>query len=68
MGREWQEMNALICDMCGCKLDQHRDRYVLRFQSVPTYRDARGDAYDLCMGCTEELRKRLNERNESHED
>lgn len=58
-------MNALICDLCGRKLDQHRDRYVLRFQSVPTYRDARGDAYDLCMSCTDKLRKRLNERRET---
>lgn len=58
-------MNALICDLCGCKLDQHRDRYVLRFQSVPTYRDARGDAYDLCMSCTEKLRNRLSERKDA---
>ena len=58
-------MNALICDLCGCKLDQHRDRYVLRFQSVPTYLDARVDAYDLCMRCTEKLRNRLSERKDA---
>lgn len=50
------------CDMCGKKLDQHRDRYILRFQSVPTYRDGRGTAYDLCPCCTKSLKDAMDER------
>ena len=49
----------MTCDICGKELDQHRDRYVVRFQSVPIYRDTNHEAYDLCLDCAEHLRKVL---------
>lgn len=55
-------VNRMTCDLCGKELEQHRDRYVLRFQSVPIYRDTNHEAYDLCVTCTERLREELGKR------
>ena len=54
-------VGGMTCAWCGKELDQHKDRYVIRFQSVPIYRDTNREAYDMCLGCAERLRKVLRE-------
>lgn len=57
--------NKMTCDLCGRELDQHKDRYVVRFQSVPLYRDTNHEAYDLCLECASSLRERFLARRKS---
>ena len=53
--------HRITCDMCGVELDRHRDRYVLRFQSVPVYRAAGSkSSYDLCLTCAARLKVELS--------
>ena len=61
-------VGGMTCDWCGKELDQHKDRYVIRFQSVPIYRDTNREAYDMCVECTERLRGELRRKRKKEEE
>lgn len=56
------------CDMCGTELPRHGERYILRVERVPAFREAGRGPFDLCPDCATALRARLesNREEEAH--
>lgn len=62
--REVVAVTFTACDVCGRPLEHHGDRYTLRIEHVPAYRDRRADhrLYDLCPQCAARMKVQLGRR------
>lgn len=55
-------MHKFMCDLCGKELEHHGERYMVRVEQVPAYRECHKCVWDLCPECADRLREQMDER------
>ena len=57
---EGRVMHKFMCDLCGKELEHHGERYMVRVEQVPAYRECHKCVWDLCPECADRLREELD--------